>query len=330
MQPIVALLVGAVFAQVQHAGPAAPRAPLELVQTIALPGVEGRIDHLAVDLKGHRLFVAALGNNTLEVLDVEQGTRRHTIPGLREPQGVCYLPDADRIVVANGGDGSCRVFDGATYRPIARIDCKQDADNVRFDAAANRLYVGYGNGALAVIDAARLARLADIPLPAHPESLQLETKGNRLFVNLPGAGQIGVIDRSTNQVVARWPMEPFQANFPMALDETHGRLLVGCRKPPRLVVLDSRSGRLIAALPCAGDTDDLFYDARLRRIYVSGGEGSLSLFEQTDADHYQLVTTTATAPAARTSLFVAAQGRLYVAIPHRGSQAAEIRAYGTR
>jgi WD40 repeat protein len=155
---------------------AAERPPLDLVRTIAMPGVEGRIDHLAADLKEHRLFVAALGNNTLEVLDLQQGKRLHTITGLREPQGVAYLPHVGRIAVANGDDGSCRFFDSLTYQPIASIDCKADADNVRYDAHANRLYVGYGKGALAEIDLAKLTRLFDIPLAGHPESFQLESQ----------------------------------------------------------------------------------------------------------------------------------------------------------
>ena len=308
---------------------AAKEPPLELVRSIPMPGVEGRIDHMAADLKGHRLFVAALGNNTLEVLDLEQGKRLHTITGLREPQGVAYLPRAGRIAVANGDDGSCRFFDSQTYQPIAQIDCKEDADNVRHDERANRIYVGYGKGALAEIDLTKQARLADIRLPGHPESFQLESKGFRIFVNVPRARQVAVADRKKGELIARWPMEEFQANFPMALDEANDRLLVGCRNPARLVVLDTRSGKTVASQPCSGDTDDVFYDARLRRVYVSGGEGSVNIFQQSDADHYSLLATVPTAPGARTSLFVSAVSRLYVAIPHRGKQQAEIREYRT-
>jgi hypothetical protein len=322
------LTVGFVVAIVATAQTgAAQQPPLEKVRTIPMPGVEGRIDHMAVDIERHRLFVAALGNNTLEVLDLERGNRLHTIIGLREPQGVAYLSRAGRIVVANGKDGSCRFFDGQTYQPIAQIDCGEDADNVRYDEHGDRIYIGYGQGALAEIDPVKLARVADIQLPGHPESFQLESKGSRIFVNVPSAREVDVIDREKALLVARWPMEAFQANFPMALDEANHRLLVGCRKPARLVVCDTRSGKLIASLPCVGDTDDVFYDGRLHRVYVSGGEGSVSVFQQADADHYNLLATAPTAPGARTSLFVPATNRLYIAVPHRNKQQAEIWEY---
>ncbi len=259
---------------------AAEKSPLELVRTIPMPGVEGRIDHMAADIDGHRLFVAALGNNTLEVLDVKEGKRLHSITGLHEPQGVAYLASAGRIVVANGEDGSCRFFDSRTYQQTTLINCKDDADNVRYDSHSDRIFVGYGKGALAGIDLTRLTRLADIQLPGHPEAFQLEGQGSRIFVNVPDARQIAVIDRTKKTVVARWPMEEFQANFPLALDETNHRILVGCRRPARLVVLDTKTGKTVASLPCTGDTDDLSYDGRRRRVYVSGGGGSVSVFQE--------------------------------------------------
>ena len=305
----------------------AERAPLERGRTIPMPGVEGRIDHMAVDGDGHRLFVAALGNNTLEVLDLQLGRRLHTITGLREPQGVAYLPKSQRIVVANGGDGSCRFFESTHYQPAGRIDLKDGADNLRYDQRDQRIYVGFGQGALAGIEPAKLTRVSEIVLPGHPESFQLESRGSRIFVNVPGSRQIAVLDRRQDAVVARWPMEEFQGNFPMALDETHQRLLIGCRKPARLVVLDAQSGKVVASLPCAGDTDDVYYDARLLRVYVSGGEGTVSVIQQSDADHYSLLATVPAAAGARTSLFVPASGRLYVAVPHRGQQLAEIWEY---
>jgi hypothetical protein len=326
----VLLAVGFLAATSPSAGvSAAENRPLELVRSIAMPGVKGRIDHMAADVKGHRLFVAALGNNTLEVIDLEQGKRLHSIPGLREPQGVVYLANLGRIAVASGEDGSCRFFNSRTYRPVASIDCKEDADNVRYDERANRLYVGCGKGALAAIDLAKLVQVANIPLAGHPEAFQLESTGSHIFVNVPSARTIDVIDRGKGVVVAHWPMGELQATFPMALDESHHRLLIGCRKPARLAVLDTESGKAITALPCTGDTDDVFYDRRLRRVYVSGGEGAVSVFQQGDSDHYSLLATVPTAPGARTSLFVPAVGRLYLAVPHRGTQLAKIREYKT-
>lgn len=301
--------------------------PLEPHLKIALPGVEGRLDHLAVDLKGQRLFVAALGNNSLEVIDLAAGKRVQSVTGLPEPQGIAYLSHSDRIVVACGGDGSCRILDGRTYRQRTTIDCRTDADNVRYDADAARIYVGCGSGALAVIDPERSLPLASISLDGHPESFQLEAQGKRIFANVPSARQIAVIDREKQAVVARWRVEEAQANFPMALDEPHHRLFVGYRKPPRLLAIDTDTGKVVAAVPCVADADDLFYDGKRRQIYLSGGGGSITVIEQADADHYRVLKTIPTAAGARTSLFVPATNSLYLAVPHKGDQKAQIWLY---
>ncbi len=303
-------------------------APLRLVQTIPLPGVEGRIDHFAVDTKGQRLFVSALGNNTLEVLDLRAGTgkRVHTISGLHEPQGVSYASEFNKIFVANGNDGSLRIYDGSSFDPIATLDFKDDADNVRYDRAAKRIYVGYGDGALGIVDAATGKRLGDIKLDAHPESFQLEASGPRIFVNVPKAGHIAVVDRERRAVVAKWPITTARANFPMALDEAHQRLFVTCRRPAELLVFDMASGKQVTSLPVVGDADDMFYDLSHHRIYISGGEGFISVVEQRDADHYQVIAKIPTASGARTS-FLIPDVRLYLPVPHRTNQAAEIRVY---
>jgi hypothetical protein len=300
---------------------------LQLVQTIPLPDVEGRIDHLAVDLQGQRLFVAALGNNTLEVLDLTAGTRLHTITGLHEPQGVVFLPESNTLVVTNGHTGTCELFDGTTFQHRSTITLASDADNIRYDVATHTLYVGYGAGALGLIDATRAQHRGDIPLQGHPEAFQLEQAGPRIFVNVPSAHHIAVVDRAARAVITTWPLQDAAANFPMALDETHHRLFVGVRTPPLLLVLDTASGKEMARVPTVGDVDDLFYDAPHRRLYIAGGAGGLSIVAQEDADHYTPVATLPTASGARTALWVPALGRLYLAVPHRGTQGAEIRVY---
>jgi hypothetical protein len=300
---------------------------LRLVQTIPLPHVEGRIDHMAVDLHGQRLFVAALGNNTLEVLDLQAGTHLHTITGLHEPQGVVVLPESNTIVITNGHTGACDLFDGTSFQHRNTITLASDADNVRYDAATHTLYVGYGAGALGLIDATRAQRLGDIPLQGHPEAFQLEQAGSRIFVNVPSAHQVAVVDRATRAVSTTWPLQGAEANFPMALDEAQHRLFVGTRTPPLLLVLDTESGKEMARVPSVGDADDLFYDAPHRRLYIAGGAGSLSIVAQEDTDHYTPVATLPTAAGARTALWVPERGRLYLAVPHRGAQGAEIRVY---
>jgi len=301
--------------------------PLRFVQTIPLPGVEGRIDHMAIDSKGQRLFIAALGNNTVEVLDLRAGKRVHSITGLHEPQGVGFVPEFDKILVANAKNGACDVFDASSFKLIKSINFADDADNIRYDATARRVYVGYGNGGLGIIDAATGDRLGDIKLDGHPESFQLEKTGTRIFVNVPTVQRIVVVDRDKRATITAWPTGGATANFPMALDETHHRLFVGFRKPAKLIIFDTETGKVVANLESAGDADDIFYDGSRRRVYVSGGEGFLSVFQQIDSDQYKQITKISSASGARTSLFAPELNRLYVAIPHRSSQKAEIRVY---
>lgn len=318
---LMGLIALAVKAQAQDA------MPLRLVQTIPLASVEDRIDHMAVDVKGQRLFIAALGNNTVEVLDLRAGKRIRTITGLHEPQGIGFVPELDRIFVANARSGVCEVFDGSSLKRIKSIKLSDDADNIRYDAAARRVYVGYGSGGLGIIDAATGDQLGEIKLDGHPESFQLEKSGPRIFVNIPTSQKIAVVDREKRAAVTAWPVAGATANFPMALDETHHRLFVGFRKPVKLMVYDTESGKVIANLDSPGDADDIFYDSSRRRVYISGGEGFLSIFRQDDPDHYKPMTQVPTATGARTSLFVPELNRLYLAVPHRGTQRAEVRVY---
>jgi DNA-binding beta-propeller fold protein YncE len=304
-------------------------APLKLKQTIPLLGVEGRIDHLAFDPAGHRLFVCALGNNTVEVIDLRKGERIHSITGLGSPQGVGYVPEFDRVFVANDKGGLCRIYDGKSFQTVGELNLEDDADNVRYDETSKRIYVGFGNGGIAVVNASDGKQLGSIKLSAHPEAFQLEKKGNRIFVNVPNSRQIEVIDRDKGKVVARWDTDLSFANFPMALDEANHRLFVGCRLPSKLIVLDTESGDVVAKVDISGDPDDVFYDAKRHRIYAICGAGEIDVIQQTDPNTYKISTKVDTAKGARTGLLVPEQDMLFVAVPHRGSQQAEIRAYHT-
>jgi DNA-binding beta-propeller fold protein YncE len=262
MRPFTTLLLCS-FALCIHAQ---EPATLKLTKTIPLPGVKGRFDHFAIDTKGHRLFVAALGNDTLEVMDIAVGRHLKSITGLHKPTGVLYLAEQKQIAVANGDDGTVKLFDGPSYELVKTIGSLDDADNMRFDRKTKLIYVGYGDGALGVIDPTSMTLVGSVKLAAHPESFQLEEQGNRIFVNVPDAKQIAVIDREKRTVTATWPMAEFQANFPMALDEPNHLLFVGCRIPARLVVLDPNTGKRVADLSISGDTDDVFYDAKRKRL----------------------------------------------------------------
>ena len=302
-------------------------APLRLLQTIALPGVEGRIDHLAIDLGRQRLYVAELGNNTLGVIDLHVGRRVREIAGLSEPQGVLFAPDVDRIVVTNGGTGAVDLFDGGSLERTGTVALAGDADNVRYDADHRAVYVGYGDGALGIIDATGGRAVGDIPLAGHPEAFQLERSGPRIFVNVPAAGQVAVVDRAERAAVAAWEVTGAGGNFPMALDEARHRLFVGARRPPALLVFDTGTGAEVARANACADTDDVFYDAARGRLYLSCGEGFIDVLSTREGDGYARIARIATAPGARTSLFVPEQDRLYLAVPRRGSQGAEVRVY---
>jgi len=304
--------------------------PLALVRSIELPRVEGRIDHLAFDAAGQRLFVAALGNNTVEVVDVKAGADVKSVPGFREPQGIAFVPAPGLVAVANGQGDGLQLLSAGDYRPAQMVRLGDDSDNVRYDPAAGRLYVGYGGGALAAINAADAKVIGEAKLAGHPESFQLERTGSRIFVNVPGADQIAVIDRDGMKVVASWRVATAKSNFPMALDESNHRLFVGCRRPAKVLVFDTTSGREAASFDIVGDTDDLFYDASRKRLYVSGGEGYVDVLQNGDANRFTRIAHIATAAGARTSLYVADANRLYLAVPHRGSQRAEIRVFEAR
>jgi DNA-binding beta-propeller fold protein YncE len=232
--------------------------PLRLIQTIPLRNVEGRIDHMAVDLKGERLFIAALGNNTVEIVDLRAGKHMETITGLHEPQGVGFVPEFNKIFVANAQSGACEVFDGSSFKRIKSIKLSDDADNIRYDAAARRVYVGYGSGGLGIIDAATGDQLGEIKLDGHPESFQLEKSGPRIFVNIPTSQKIAVVDREKRAAVTSWPVGGATANFPMALDETHHRLFVGFRKPAKLSVFDTESGKVSPTWTAPGTPTTFF------------------------------------------------------------------------
>ena len=299
----------------------------KLKQTIPLPGVEGRIDHLALDAANDRLFVCALGNNTVEVLDLRKGERIHSISGLGAPQGIAYIPELNRIFVASDKGGICKIYDGKSFQVVGELDFKDDADNVRYDHATKQIYVGFGSGGIAIVNAPDGKQIGSIKLSGHPEAFALEQHANRIFVNVPNSRHVAVIDREKGEVISKWQTDLAFGNFPMALDESNHRLFVGCRLPPKLVVLNTDSGDAVAKIDISGDPDDVFYDAKRRRVYAICGAGKIDVVEQIDPKTYKTSTKIDTAEGARTGLFVPERDTLFVAVPHRESQQAEIRCY---
>jgi DNA-binding beta-propeller fold protein YncE len=300
---------------------------LRQIAAVRLPGVTGRIDHLAFDATRQRLFVAALGHDTVEVVDTAANAHVTSLTGFREPQGMAVVPDLGAVAVANGGTGTLQLLDAQTFATRWTVEIGGDADNVRYDAAAKRLYVA-AEGGLFAVDPSSGKSAGRITIDGHPESFQLETAGTRVFANLPGLinSQVIAADRQSRAVTARWPTQGCGGNYPMALDAQTSRLFIGCRRPARLAMIDTRSGSFLSSIDIVGDTDDLFYDDTRRRLYVIGGEGFVDVIAR-DADGLQRIGRVATRGGARTGLWVPSQSRLYVAVPQRAGQPAEVRVF---
>ena len=336
-----------------------------LARTIVLPGVRatrpevgvlGRLDHLAYDPATKRLFVAALENGSLEVLDLETGQRVRSISGLSRPQGAAVVPTQDCVAVACGGDGLLRVYDTRSLAEKKIIEVGSDADNVRYDAQADTVWVSYGStngGAIATYEPRAWKRRGELRFNSRPESFQLDPTGGRLFANLPKsvraveAGAVAVASRTQGRIKTLIPLPGRARNFPMAFDATHARLFIATRLPARLIAIDTRHGRVVSEAPCTDDSDDLFYDAQTDRVLVigggfrpdlqepgtaspcspPGGVGGIDVFAVGANGDLKRLSTTPTAPHARTGLFVPSRRTLYLAVPFRGEREAEIREY---
>jgi hypothetical protein len=306
-------------------------APLVSTEAIPLDNAKGRFDHFA--LGGGRLFVSALGSNMVEAINIGGRVLEHEMK-VPDPQGVAFSPETGKIFAASGA-GKVHIFDAKSYEPLATVDFPGGADNLRYDPATKRVYVGCGDdeksGAIAMIDATTNQRLPEeYKLGGEPESFQLEKSGSKIYVNVPDLKQIVVVDRATKQVT-HWPLNGVESNFPMALDESDHRLFVGVHAPPRLVVIDTNTGKMVASIPTVQDTDDLYFDAARKRIYVPGGQGFIDVFQMKDADHYQALARIPTAVGAKTAGYFGKQGkgfdRLYLAVPARNRESAEVRIY---
>jgi YVTN family beta-propeller protein len=301
--------------------------PLQLEEEIPVPGVAGRLDHFTADVKRKRLFVSALGNNTVEVIDTFAGKVIRSIKGLSQPQGPLYVPGFDKLYVANAENGKMNVYDGATYTLKKTIDFGVDPDNVRYDAASKKIFVGFGeeDGGIAMVDPATDERVGQVyKTEGHPESFQVEASGGHIFANVPDAGMVvESIDRKTG-AVTKWPLKGLKGNYAMALNEEDHRLFTVTRKTPMLVVLDTQTGNEVVRLRAAGECDDVYFDASRKRIYVIGGEGIISVIQQKDPDHYELVANVPTTVGIRTGYFYAKRDRLYVGVPAKGNEPAQV------
>ena len=325
---------------------------LVLKARIPLAKVQGRMDHMGIDVKGQRLFSTAIDNKTLEVVDLQSSKQVHTITDLDRPQGAYFDATTNRLFVACGGDGSVKIFDGTSFQLLQTVKLSADADNVRYDARGKRVLVGYGgekflngkavrgagDGALAFIDLTG-KKTGEIAVDAHPESFQLEKMGTRVFVNVPDRQEIQVADLAKNSVLAHWPVTNCTDSFPMTLDEAHHRLFIGCREPSSVQAYDTTTGKRVASFE-AMPSDDIFYDAAKSRIYVLGnmiqgeaqrvGPGFVQVFQQKDPDHYAKIAQYPTGPGAWTGFFSVDVGKLFVATRKDGEKPSEILVFETK
>lgn len=318
---LAALLCGISFGQTQSR----PETYLKLERVIPLAGVEGRIDHLAVDINGKRLFVAALGNGTVEVVDMARGEGSGTIKGLKEPQGLFYRQYNDTVYVATGGDGMLHAYNGRTLMPTGSIVLGDDADNLRYDHQTESLLAGYGDGAIAFLPWDLQGKpKAIVPLPAHPESFQISSDGSHLIINLPHDQSIAFVRIGSTKIESRWTHLGAESNFPMAVDRQRHRFFVACRAPAQLLELREDSPAVLRRIPTVGDADDLFVDETRNRLYVIGGEGYVDVVNTAPNAQMRSIGRIATAAGARTGLLVPAWNKLIVAAPHRGTEPARL------
>ena len=310
--------------------------PLRLVKTMEVPGGEAKFDHFAVDLKGQRLFLSSTGHKAVEVFDLAAGKWIHSIGGFVTPHAILYIPESNKLLISDGGDdtpnGWCRIVRGDTYEIIDSLKIGVDADGMRYDPTTKHLYIvnggkdaGNNYSLISVIDTTEGKHVGDIRVESPElEAMAFEPSSKRLFVNIKTHNQIGIIDPEKQKVVSTWPIPEGTVPTPIALDRDHHRLLVACRKPPRLVVFNTETGKAVASVPCVGGADDMFYDGARKRIYITGEEGAISIIGQTNPDHYEPIKTIPTAPLARNSLFVPELNQFFVAVPGKGEQKAKV------
>jgi len=310
---------------------------LRLVQTISLPNVKGRLDHMDVDVKGKRLFVAGLENGTLEIVDLQAGKWMHSIPGFKKPQGALYIPELNKLFVASEDDGMLRVFRGDTLKPLDSIHLEAGPNRVVYETKSKLVYVGYGGkdagkdyGEVGIIDARNDKLVGDMKVVAHPSELLLNKAGTTLFVFISVANQLQVIDTNKRQVRSTWPVTS-QHPGDAAFDESTSRLFIGTRTPAEMIAMDSKSGEEVAHLPTAEGMDGVYFDAGRKRVYVSGGRelpvGFAYVYQQKDANHYETIGKVQTRGGAGTSFWSPELNRYYIAAPKTDKEEAVILVY---
>jgi DNA-binding beta-propeller fold protein YncE len=325
---LIALLVVALSVLAQG------KPPLRLVRSIPMPGFEGGdFDHFEADLKGNRLFLAAEDHKTVEVFNLHTGKHLRSISVPGNPHGIVYVPDSNKFIVTVGGSGISMAIlvSGDTYEIIDKMDLPPGADNAVYDPTRKVSYVenrgpetGADSNQLSIIDTKTFKHTGDITLPGrNSQAMAIDRLGQKLYINLAATNEVGVVDLQTRQVIARWPVPEASVQDALALDEANHRVFIATRKPPRFLAFNTDTGKVLANLPCVGVNDDMFYDAANRRIYVNG-DGTTSVFQQQDADHYEHLAEVPTGFQGKTALWVPELNRLYVELSGKAKPNAKL------
>ncbi len=326
---LILLFASAIAANTQSAG------SLTLRQTIPLPDVNGKFDHFTIDLAGNRLFAAVTGNHSVEVIDLKSNTVAQSIGGLGKPHGLVWVGATSSLYVADGTLGELQVYKGAPLVLAGKIKLSEDADDMVYDDAHHRLFVGHGgsNAAnparIAVVNTDNFTLVANLPVPTHPEALEIDPQSRRVFANIADSNEVAVIAPETQAISATWELTKAADNVPLAFDREHQMLFVGCRKPGMLIAIDAATGKEIGSAPAAGEGDDLFYDPALRNLYLVSGAGEIDTYHIDEARTLHSLGVVHTVPGAKTALLVPVQGLLYVGIPGTAGKSAEIRVFST-
>ncbi len=318
--------------------PAQTSPPLRLVLIYKMPeAVQGRFDHLAADVAGNRLFVAAESAHEVLVFNLRTGEYLQSITGIGIPHAIFVREDLDRIYITDGGAGEVRIYDGKNYKLLGTVKLKVDADSIGYDPSTHELYVANGGGdanetfsMLSVVDTTAGTKVADIRIDGRTlEAMALEKDSPLLYVNNPAKGEVDVVNRKTRAVVAKWPVKTCERNVAMALEEPAHRLFVACRSGA-IAIFDTKTGKQgMPPLPIPRGVDDLIFDPASKRLYASCGAegGAIAVYQMVDAGGYKYLGAVHSEPGGKNEVLVPQLGRLYVTIPPRPDIPGEVYVY---
>lgn len=300
---------------------------LTLIKTIPLTGVHGKFDHMALDNKNQKLFLAAKENNTVEVIDLANGKMIHTIKNVSAPQGLLFLPEQNMILICGGGDGTLKGFDASTYKQKFALSLGEEADNIRYSALNHKIYVAFGDGAIAIIDDKTFKKVSEISFTTHPEAFSLDSSGKKIWVNLPGKGIIKVVNLDTKKDIATWKTDNHTDNYAMTVIEAYHEIIVASRTNPGITILNSQTGSVLQSFNCDSDPDAMFYDKKSDKVFISCGGGSVFILSSIRTGTVQQPFVIQTRKGARTCLWSQEVNTLLVALPEIDGKVAEIRLY---